>query len=258
MVEISLAAGYLDVRTDLMTHRVHDAASRRRDYAANAFSLNDSEDFARDSRQLDNRSFGYKAVKRVFDLLVSTLVMVVGAVPGLLLAFFIWRSTGGSPIYSQIRVGQYGKRFRIYKFRTMVADSDNVEKYFTAEQLEVWNRERKVNDDPRITRLGRFLRATSVDELPNFINVFLGQMSTVGPRAIAEAEFQWYGRRAPELVAVTPGITGWWQVTDRNDAMYETGARQHRELFYVSSASVMMDIKILLMTFKAMSTRTGR
>ncbi|QQM67930.1 sugar transferase [Actinomyces weissii] len=218
----------------------------------------DSEDFARDSRQLDNRSFGYKAVKRVFDLLVSTLVIVIGAGPGLLLTFFIWRSTGGSPIYSQTRVGLYGKRFRIYKFRTMVADSDNIEKYFTPEQLEVWKRERKVDHDPRITRLGRFLRATSVDELPNFINVFLGQMSTVGPRAIAVDELQWFGGYAPELVSVTPGITGWWQVTDRNEAMYDTGARQERELHYVRNASIWMDCMIIVRTAKTIVRCTGR
>lgn len=258
MVEISLAAGYLDVRTGLMTHRVHDAASRRRDYAANTFSLIDSEDFARDSRQLDNRSFGYKAVKRVFDLLVSTLVIVIGAGPGLLLTFFIWRSTGGSPIYSQTRVGLYGKRFRIYKFRTMVADSDNIEKYFTPEQLEVWKRERKVDYDPRITWLGKILRATSIDELPNFVNVFLGQMSTVGPRAISVEEISCYGSDAQTLASVHPGITGWWQVKARNNANYEDGGRQKLEMEYVRNASAWLDLKICLLTFRSILDKTGR
>lgn len=214
--------------------------------------------FHEGARKLDTRRMSYRVLKRTCDVIVSGTVILVGALPSIVLCVLIRWSTGGSPIYSQTRMGLYGRPFRIYKFRTMVADSDDVKKYFTTEQYVLWKRERKVDNDPRITRLGRILRSTSVDEFPNFINVFLGQMSTVGPRAIAEDELKWYGRRAPELLSVTPGITGWWQVTDRNDAMYETGARQHRELFYVSNASLAMDVRVIFMTIGAMFSRTGR
>lgn len=258
MVEITLAAGDLGTRKYLAAHRVHDMAFRWRNCTDDVCPPIDSEDFTRNSRALDDRGFGYRIVKRAFDLLVWTLVIVVGAVPGLLLAFFIWRSTGGTPIYSQTRVGQYGKRFRIYKFRTMVADSDNVEKYFTAEQLEVWERERKVDDDPRITRLGRILRATSLDELPNFVNVLIGQMSAIGPRAIDENELKWYGDNSSKLLSVPPGISGWWQVTDRNNATYQTGERQRLELEYLVKRSLQFDAEIVLKTLGVIFMRTGQ
>lgn len=133
-------------------------------------------EFAAKCRELEHRSLGYRFLKRFFDVVFSLCVVVVGFIPGLLLSIAIAVDIKGSPIYSQIRVGKWGKPFRIYKFRTMVADSDNVEKYFTPEQLEVWKRERKVDNDPRITKLGRILRATSFDETAQFINVLLGQI----------------------------------------------------------------------------------
>lgn len=133
-------------------------------------------EFAAKCRELDHRSLRYRFLKRLFDVLFSLCVIVVGLVPCALLSIAIAIDTKGSPIYSQIRVGKWGKPFRIYKFRTMVADGDNVSKYFTPEQLEVWKRERKVDGDPRVTRLGRVLRATSFDEVAQFVNVLFGQI----------------------------------------------------------------------------------
>ncbi|MDY3982046.1 MAG: sugar transferase [Paraeggerthella sp.] len=127
--------------------------------------------FAAKCKELDSRSFGYRFVKRLLDVAFSLCVVVVGFVPCLVLCGAIALDTKGSPIYTQERIGRCGKPFRIFKFRTMVADSENVEKYLSPEQLEMWNRERKVDNDPRITPLGRVLRGTSVDELPQFINV---------------------------------------------------------------------------------------
>lgn len=258
MVELAPTVGRHGAMTDGATRKADNMAPQQRGYAESVRRSIELAEFTKDARALDSRHIYYKAIKRGFDLFVSTFVIIVGIIPGLLLALFVWLSTGGFPIYSQIRVGLYGKRFNIYKFRTMVADSDNVEKYFTSEQLQVWKQERKVNDDPRITGLGKFLRATSVDELPNFLNVFLGQMSTVGPRAIAVDELQWFGGYAPELLSVTPGITGWWQVTDRNKATYRTGARQRRELHYVRNASIWLDCVIIARTVKTVVCRTGQ
>ena len=121
-------------------------------------------------------SRAYRICKRVFDIAFSVCVIAVGLGPGLILSAFIARDTGGSPIYTQERVGMGGRTFRIYKFRTMVADSDDVEKYLNSDQLAQWRLERKVDDDPRITPLGRKLRSTSVDEIPNFINVLKGDI----------------------------------------------------------------------------------
>lgn len=104
----------------------------------------------------------YRFLKRLFDFVFSSCVIAVGFIPGLILSALIMIDTKGSPIYSQIRVGRNGKPFRIYKFRSMVSDSDDVEKYFTPEQLEIWQKERKVDNDPRITKLGNIIRKTSL------------------------------------------------------------------------------------------------
>ena len=119
-------------------------------------------EFARYASSLDTRGLGYRFVKRAFDIAFSGCVIAVGAIPCAILSIAIAADTKGSPIYTQIRVGKNGKPFRIYKFRSMVNDADDVEKYFTADQLETWKRERKVDNDPRITKLGRAIRKTSM------------------------------------------------------------------------------------------------
>lgn len=218
-----------------------------------------SPEFAAACRELDHRSLGYRFLKRLFDVVFSLCVIVMGIIPGLLLSIAIAIDTKGSPIYSQVRVGKWGKPFKIYKFRTMVADSDNVEKYFTPEQLEVWKRERKVDNDPRITKLGRVLRVTSFDETVQFVNVLLGQISVIGPRAITYSELKFFSGSESRLLSVPPGITGLWQVSERNSATFENGMRQKIELDYVRCASLRTDAKVFLDTFSAMFVkRSGR
>lgn len=218
-----------------------------------------SAEFAGLCFEKDRRSLGYRFAKRLFDIVFSGAVCLVGFVPCVLLAIAIAVDTKGSPIYSQERVGRGGKAFSIYKFRSMVADADNVEKYLNADQLRQWDAERKVNDDPRITPLGRFIRKTSIDEIPQFINVLLGDISVLGPRPITYRELEWFGPDAAELLSVPAGITGLWQASERNGATFETGRRQAIELEYVRNAGIRMDAKCFLGTFGAMfGRRTGR
>lgn len=216
--------------------------------------------FAEQCRSLDRRPPLYRFAKRLFDLVFSACVIVVGFIPGLVLSLAIVADTKGSPIYSQTRIGRLGRTFRIYKFRTMVADSDDVEKYLDAEQLAQWHRERKVDDDPRITPLGRKLRRSSLDEMPNFLNVFKGDMSVIGPRAVSREEIGWFGGDAETVLSVPAGITGLWQATQRNDATFESGERQRIELEYARNASFAMDVSCFLGTFGAMfgKRRSGR
>lgn len=212
-------------------------------------------------KQLDHRSMGYRAFKRAFDFIFALLVVVVGLIPGLLLSIAVVIDTKGSPIYSQMRIGKRGKPFRIYKFRSMVADSDDVEKYFTPEQLEVWRRERKVEDDPRVTRLGAKLRSTSIDEVPQFINVLLGQISLIGPRVITDDELTQHfsDREQAILLSVAPGITGAWQCGPRNTATFENGLRQKIELDYARNANLQEDVRIFFKTIYVMLVkRTGK
>lgn len=219
-----------------------------------------TEAFADACRRLDRRPLGYRFAKRAFDIVFSAVVIVVGLVPCALLSAAIAFDTMGSPIYTQERVGRLGKPFRIYKFRTMVVDADDVEKYLTPAQLAQWERERKVDGDPRITRLGRVLRRTSLDELPQFLNVLAGQLSVIGPRAITMAELEHYGSDAPLLLSVPQGVTGAWQAGPRNEATFENGERQEIELGYARHASLGEDVRVFGATFGAMFGRkaTGR
>lgn len=218
-----------------------------------------TKDYAELCHALDRRQLSYRVLKRIFDVVFSAVVIAVGLVPSVLLSVAIAVDTKGSPIYSQERVGRFGKPFRIYKFRSMVADADDVEKYLNPKQLAEWRRERKVADDPRVTHLGRLIRATSLDELPQFLNVIAGDISVIGPRPITYDELNEFGTDAAELLSIPPGITGAWQAGPRNEATFDNGKRQQIELEYVRSASFGSDIRIFLATFGAMfSRKSGR
>lgn len=221
-------------------------------------SLPNTFNTASSDRMIPRKKIGYRFIKRAFDLGFSIFAMLLGLVPGLILCAIVAIDTRSTPIYRQSRVGRYGKSFDLFKFRSMVGDADNVEKYFTDEQRRQWDRERKVEDDPRVTKVGRLLRATSMDELPQFANVILGHMSIIGPRPITEDELEWFGSDRDLLLSVPAGITGWWQVTSRNDATYENGERQELELFYVRNACVALDWKVFLGTFATIFRKTGR
>lgn len=196
---------------------------------------------------------GYRFIKRTFDVVFSGAVCLVGLIPSAIVCAAIAADSPGSPIFRQERVGQGGRRIGIYKFRTMVADAhEHPERYMTPEQLAQWEREQKVDDDPRVTRIGRVLRNTSLDEIPQFLNVLLGDLSVIGPRPVTQAETLEFGDERDEFLSVKPGITGWWQVTERNDATWENGRRQELELYYVRHASLALDLRVFAKTFKAL------
>lgn len=204
-------------------------------------------------------STAYRFVKRTFDICFSAGVLAVLFIPGCALAAAISIDSPGSPMFCQERIGKNGRTIRIFKFRSMYSDAhDHPEKYLSREQMVQWNREQKVADDPRITKLGKFIRKTSLDEVPQFINVLLGDMSVIGPRPVTLWETYEFGEHRDEVLSVRPGITGWWQVTDRNDATWENGKRQELELWYVRHMSVLTDMRVFVQTFGAMLGGTGR
>ncbi|RHE52648.1 sugar transferase [Collinsella sp. AM28-11LB] len=228
---------------------------------AEPVSLPGSPEFAAESRALDSRPLGYRFVKRTFDIAFSAFVCAVGLIPGAVLCAFIAADTKGAPIYAHERAGRFGRPIHVLKFRSMVADANDVEKYLTPAQIEEWHRERKVTDDPRITKLGRVLRKTSLDEIPQFINVLLGQLSVIGPRAVTYEELDNYTpEQQRQLLAVPLGITGAWQSGPRNEATFENGERQRLELDYARSASLGHDFGVFFATFGVMfgKNKTGR
>ena len=201
----------------------------------------------------------YRFVKRSFDIVFSGVVAAVLVVPVAALGIAISLESPGGPMFRQTRVGKNGKQIRIFKLRSMYADAhEHPERYLSEEQLAQWRREQKVDNDPRVTRIGRLLRKTSLDELPQFLNVLIGDMSVVGPRPVTEEETYEFGADRDLALSVRPGITGLWQVTARNDATWESGERQRLELEYVRNRSIGMDLRIVLATFGAVLKKTGK
>ena len=198
----------------------------------------------------DHSRLAYRAVKRAFDIVFSGAVLVVIAIPSLVLAAAIRLESEGSPFYSQIRVGQTRRdgslsTFRMWKFRSMYRNADE-RLAELKEQNEIAGAMFKMRDDPRVTKIGRFIRKHSIDEFPQFLNVFLGQMSVVGPRPPLPNEVAEYTEYDLQRLSVKPGITGWWQVTERNSTGFDGMVR--RDLEYIAKQGVFFDLKIILLT----------
>ena len=198
----------------------------------------------------DNSRLAYRTAKRAFDIVFSGCVLAAIAIPSLLLAAAIRLESEGNPFYSQIRVGQTHRdgslsTFRMWKFRSMYRDADE-RLAELKEQNEIAGAMFKMKNDPRITRIGKFIRKHSIDEFPQFLNVFLGQMSVVGPRPPLPNEVAQYTEYDLQRLAVKPGITGLWQVTERNSTGFEGMVR--RDLEYIAKRGIVMDLKIVLLT----------
>lgn len=207
----------------------------------------------------DRSRLAYCAVKRAFDIVFSGVALVAIAIPGLILAAAIRFESEGSPFYSQIRVGQTRPdgsltTFTMWKFRSMYRDADE-RLAELKEQNEIAGAMFKMKEDPRVTRIGRFIRKHSIDEFPQFLNVFLGQMSVVGPRPPLPNEVAQYTEYDLQRLAVKPGITGWWQVTDRNDTDFDGMVR--RDLEYIAKRGVITDLKIIALTVIEVITGGG-
>lgn len=201
----------------------------------------------------------YLVAKRALDVGVSVVVIAATAVPVALTCAAICIESPGKPLFRHERVGRNGKRFRMWKLRSMYEDAEErIGGYLSPEQMVEWENEHKVSDDPRITKIGRVLRRTSLDELPQFLNVLVGDMSVVGPRPVTLKELRYLGDDAAEVLSLRPGITGYWQAFARNDATWESGKRKRMELYYVRNVSLSLDAKIFLRTFSAVLGMTGR
>ena len=199
-----------------------------------------------------------RIIKRLFDLALSLSGMVVVVPLGLLLGLFIYLDSPGPILFAHRRIGQGGREFPCYKFRSMVPDAPAaLEKYLSENPgaRKEWQRDFKLRDDPRVTRVGAFLRRTSLDELPQLWNVIRGEMSLVGPRPIVRAEIAKYGDYIQDFYLVPPGITGLWQVSGRSDTTYEE--RVMMDSWYVRNWSVWIDMVYLLKTVKVVFTGRG-
>jgi Undecaprenyl-phosphate galactose phosphotransferase WbaP len=196
-------------------------------------------------------------IKRTFDIAAASCLLVALS-PALLVVSWLVRLDGGKAVFGHIRVGQNGQAFKCLKFRSMVMNADAVLKDLLDRDPRArmeWELEFKLRDDIRITRIGRFLRRTSLDELPQLLNVVRGEMSLVGPRPIVEEELVRYGDDVRYYLMAKPGMTGLWQVSGRNDTDYAT--RVSLDVSYVKSWSLRRDLGILIRTVKVVVTGSG-
>ena len=197
------------------------------------------------------------ACKRVFDIVASFLALVLLAPLFLIVAVAI-KKDGGPAFYSHRRVGRDGAMFSCFKFRSMYEDSEKRLETLLAHNTEAkteWEEHYKLKNDPRITRLGHFLRESSIDELPQLLNVLKGDMSLVGPRPVILKELEKYGEEKGSYLSVRPGLTGLWQVSGRNDLDYDT--RVALDVEYVESYSFRTDLIILMKTIRVVLEGRG-
>lgn len=192
--------------------------------------------------------------KRIFDVVFSIMAIIFFAPIGILIVSSILIFSPGPIFYTCVRVGQNGSLIRCWKFRTMYVDADQrLESILKSSPNlnEEWKRYQKLKNDPRVTVVGKFLRKTSLDELPQFFNVLIGDLSVVGPRpATKEQIFSYYKDKAEKVLSIRPGITGLWQTSGRNALSF--AERVQLEELYVNTRSMIMDMKIVLKTIYIM------
>jgi exopolysaccharide production protein ExoY len=198
------------------------------------------------------------SIARMIDIVLSISALIFLAPLMLLVALAVYIVDPGPVLFGHRRLGKDGRTFRCWKFRSMVVDADARLQALLASDPQAraeWEADHKLRNDPRVTRIGHFLRKSSLDELPQFFNVLMGDMSLVGPRPIVSDEVAKYGRYFAKYCQVRPGITGLWQISGRNDVSYRR--RVAMDIAYVRSKSLALDMGILLLTVPRVVARRG-
>lgn len=207
-----------------------------------------------------NKKVLYKITKRAIDI-IGAIIGIILLIPTIILVYIarkILKEDQGPLFYKQLRYGKNGKIFRLYKFRSMCINADKKLKEYLDNNEDAKNefeKTHKLQKDPRITKLGNFLRKTSLDELPQMINILKGEMSFVGSRPVISEEVEEYGVNKDKFLSVTPGLTGYWQVNGRSNTTYEE--RMLMELYYVENCSLWLDTKIFFKTFITVFKKEG-
>ena len=191
----------------------------------------------------------YHFAKRALDVTASLIGLLLLFVPMALIALLVKLESPGPAVFVHRRFGKDGSPLPLLKFRTMYSNAEAMIENFTPEQKEEWARNFKLDNDPRITRIGKILRRTSLDELPQLVNILRGELSIVGPRPVIADELLKYGDDQAKFLSVTPGLTGYWQAYSRSTCTYEE--RMKMELHYVENANFWWDIKIIFATVGA-------
>lgn len=188
----------------------------------------------------------YLAIKRLIDIIGSLIGIILLSPLYIIIAILIKFDSPGKVVFGHTRKGKGGKDIKVYKFRTMYSNASEIFESFTPEQKEEYYTNFKLDNDPRVTKLGGFLRKTSLDELPQLFNILKGDMTIIGPRPIVEKEVEKYGDKAEKLFSVVPGLGGYWQANGRSDTTYEE--RVEMDMYYIDHMCFTLDAKILFQT----------
>ncbi|MDY4788220.1 MAG: sugar transferase [Bacilli bacterium] len=202
----------------------------------------------------------YLFFKRLFDIVASFVAIVILSPILLILAILVKSTSKGPILFKDVRVGRQGKIIKVLKFRSMYVDAEtNIRSYLSDEEYQRWLVERKIDNDPRITKIGKFIRKTSLDELPQLFNIFIGDMSIVGSRPITQLELEENFNEKEKVIILSsrPGLTGYWQVYGRSDVDYASGERQRLEMEYYKNRSIFFDFKLMFLTIPAVLSHKG-
>ena len=200
----------------------------------------------------------YFFVKRVIDIVLSLCGLIILSPVFLLIAILIKKEDHGNVFYKHKRIGHMNKDIYIYKFRSMTNKYKTFDEFYQTlsdEQKQEWDENFKLENDPRITKIGNFLRKTSLDELPQIINILKGDMSVIGPRPVVNDEIEKYGNQKAKFLSVKPGLTGYWAANGRSATTYED--RIKLELYYIDHCSLLLDIKIFFKTILSVLKKEG-
>ena len=197
-------------------------------------------------------------IKRCIDIILSLLGLIILSPVFLLIAILIKKEDHGNVFYKHKRIGHMNQDIYLYKFRSMTSKYKTFDEFYqtlSIEQKEEWDENFKLENDPRITKIGNFLRKTSLDELPQIINILKGDMSVIGPRPVVNDEIEKYGNQKAKFLSVKPGLTGYWAANGRSATTYED--RIKLELYYIDHCSLLLDIKIFFKTILSVLKKEG-
>ena len=197
----------------------------------------------------------YIKIKRVIDVIFASIALILLSPVFAIIAIAIKIDSKGPVFFAHKRIGKNGKIIKLYKFRSMVINAEELIKSFTPEQMREYKENYKLTNDPRITKVGKFLRKTSLDELPQLINIINGDLSIIGPRPVVADELEKYGTNKDKFLSVTPGLTGYWAANGRSNTTYEQ--RMEMELYYIDNLSLKMDIKVFFKTILSVVKKEG-
>lgn len=197
----------------------------------------------------------YIKIKRVIDVILASIALILLSPVFAIIAIAIKIDSKGPVFFAHKRIGKNGNIIKLYKFRSMVINAEELIKSFTPEQTKEYKANYKLTNDPRITKVGKFLRKTSLDELPQLINIINGDLSIIGPRPVVADELEKYGVNKDKFLSVTPGLTGYWAANGRSNTTYEQ--RMEMELYYIDNLSLKMDIKVFFKTILSVVKKEG-